>query len=77
MDKLRYEIARDKPILLLNDNHTDDVHLWNECLQKEMDQGMTDTNNFSEILFYFFFKGKLLVGFKVVGFLLNVICTEK
>ncbi|CAF0753646.1 unnamed protein product [Adineta steineri] len=39
MDKLRYEIARDKPILLLNDNHTDDIHIWNEYLQKEMDQG--------------------------------------
>ncbi|CAF4961330.1 unnamed protein product, partial [Rotaria socialis] len=39
MDKLRYEIGRDKPILLLTDNHTDDVHLWNECLQKELDRG--------------------------------------
>ncbi|UJR27373.1 hypothetical protein I4U23_008663 [Adineta vaga] len=39
MDKLRYEIARDKPIFLLSDNHTDDISIWNECLQKEMDQG--------------------------------------
>ncbi|CAM4794250.1 unnamed protein product [Rotaria magnacalcarata] len=39
MGKLRYEIGRNKPILLLTDNHTDDVHLWNECLQKELDQG--------------------------------------
>ncbi|CAF1444116.1 unnamed protein product [Adineta ricciae] len=39
MDKLRYEIARDKLISLLNDNHTDDLQIWNECLQKEIDQG--------------------------------------
>jgi len=24
---------------LLNDNHTDDVQLWNDCLQKEVDLG--------------------------------------
>jgi hypothetical protein len=24
---------------LLSDNHTDDLHLWNECLQKELDAG--------------------------------------
>lgn len=39
MDKLRYEIARDKPLSLFIDNHTEDVQLWNDCLQKELDQG--------------------------------------
>ena len=40
VDKLRYEIARDKPITLLTDDHTEDVQIWNDYLQQELDQSM-------------------------------------
>ncbi|CAF0830662.1 unnamed protein product [Didymodactylos carnosus] len=38
MDKLRYEIARDKPIVLLGDQYPD-VEIWNRCLQDMRNKG--------------------------------------
>lgn len=49
---MRYEIARDKPIELLTDNHTDDVQLWNDFLQQELDRGKS--MKMIERLFVFF-----------------------
>lgn len=65
---MRYEIARDKPMELLTDNHTEDVQLWNDFLQQELDRG----KSMKMIKCFFFLSTKLKeidsVGFKVVGY---------